>query len=206
MIWQSEHAAQSGRGALAARVLEEIRAACGNGDLADTPGVWEAAAGVAAYLDEQPQPAEVDPRRLLGLASRALHASGQNGLARRLLALGSGMVRPAAWLVAGEDTVWVLDLRRLTLLPTDRLELVFFQRIHLILDAIADVWDPAGGDGMLGLRHTRPAALALLGRSADRRAVARLAAEIRRACAGRLDTLRVRRGWATAPFVMNLDT
>jgi hypothetical protein len=207
MIWNAELETVTSQNQIATRIVEEAGAVCGHGNAVGDLLLWEAASGVAAYVDERAsRGSTAEPRELLRLTSQALDACGENCMARRLLVLGTGLVRPAVWSVTGDTTVWVLDLTPLTRRGRDRLELVFFGSLNVVLETIADLWDASRGNGVLGLNHVSASAAALLGGLAGKRQITQLARELCLTCAGKLDHLRAQRGWRTAPIVMNLGT
>ena len=206
MIWNPEPETGTSQNQIATRIVEEAGAVYGNGNAAGDLLLWEAANGVAAYVDETARCGSTEPRELLRLTSQALDACGENFMARRLLVLGTGLVRPAIWSVTGDTTVWVLDLTPLTRRGRDRLELVFFRSLNVVLETIADLWDASRGNGVLGLNHVSASAAALLGGLAGKRQTVQLAGELCYSCADKLDRLRAQRGWLTAPIVMNLGT
>jgi hypothetical protein len=115
------------------------------------------------------------------------------------------MVRPSEWEVSGQEAVWLLDLKQMTVRADEALELLFFHGLSAVIEVMADVWDETDGEGILGLRHVFDSAVALLGAPARKAAVHSLAGEIKSVCAARLDQIGSRRGWQYRPEVMNLD-
>ena len=67
------------------------------------------------------------------LASQALRSIGHGATARRLLVFGTGLVRPAEWEISAGDSMWVLDLKQITVRSDASLELIFFGNIHKYL-------------------------------------------------------------------------
>jgi len=171
----------------------------------DRARVKEVARAVEYYLDEHGPADFVESECLLRLTSRALTAVGEGRAGRRMYLFGTGMVHPAEWEVRGNDTMWVLDLGRMTVHDSARLELLFFGGLRLVLDSIAHVWDPTAGAGVLGLRRVGAVAADLLGGQPGPRRTARLAREISGACRRRLARIGAARGWTASPEVMNLD-
>jgi len=174
-------------------------------ELIEDGTVQAVAEAVEQFLVQAVDDDAVDSRTIDFLAAQALESLGDAASARRLLLYGTGMVRPSEWVVTGDQAIWVLDLKQMTLYGHAPLELLFFRSMLLILDAVADIWDECSGDGVLGLRHVCTAAAGLLGVSERADAVSDLAAEIVDACTSKLDQLREARGWLTSPSVMNLD-
>lgn len=200
-------AAQMTRDQWTDRLVREINSAASGLHPLPPESVLEVAKGVAAFVDERlPAGMPVESERLLAMTSQALSALGEKTLARRLLIFGCGLVHPAEWTVGGERTMLVLDLKRLTVLREDCLEMVLFRTLGVCLDAIADTWDVARGDGTLGLRNIGPAARAFVPprRRADRH-IAAFTDEVVSACRTHFECLRERRGWITVPHVILLD-
>jgi len=166
----------------------------------------ELAAAVSAFLEEHElTDSFIDAGYLVMLASKAMSSIGQERAALRLVVFGSGMVRPSEWEVTGGSEVWTLDLKQMTVADATSLELVVFNTLNIVLDAITDVWDASGGKGVLGLRHVCDTAAALLGVSRNSKSVADLSNEIVRVCGLKLEQAGRLRGWETFPQVMNLD-
>ena len=207
MIWQDDNMVDPQREAIASRILVEVPNACGNPALAAHPRVTEAALGVAAYLDEQTgTAADLDGRLFFDLMSRALNATGDRSLAWRVQAFSRALVYPSRWAATGDQRVWVLDLKRLLEPQEHSLELAFFERLRGTLDAVADIWDAADGNGILGLRNLTAAAGQVLGTGASRRPRRAFADEIPRYCVRRLESLRTTRQWRGTPLVICLHS
>ncbi len=193
------------RDRLADCLLEQAPALCGNPALASAPALCEAAQGVAAVLQEQETfPQELTPHASCTLLSRALEAAGEAPLARRLHLAGSSSVYAASWITAGQDTVWTLDVRNLTSGQAPCTELLAFDRLREMLNAYADVWDGAGGRGVLGLKRLSETAGAILGPRATPAEKAALAGEMRAYCGQCLDLQRQRRGWHSSPVILSI--
>jgi len=139
------------------------------------------------------------------LASRALTSLGAGEVAQRLLVYGTGLVTPALWEISRGASMWVLDLRRLTVASSAPLELTLFRCLDVVVTATAEVWDASGGAGLLGLRHVCRTAAELLRRNPHTDEARSLAEELRSQAAAQLETLRRDRGWRCAPDVVNLD-
>ena len=114
-------------------------------------------------------------------------------------------VRTGAAEVTGEEAIWAIDLKQMTIRDDSLIELVFFSSLNIVIEYMAGVWDETAGRGVLGLRHVCCTAEALLGGARNKPEIEKLAREIRAACVQRLEQLRDARGWKDAPFVMNLD-
>jgi len=178
---------------------------CGDVLALDDGQSSELAKAVASFLEEyQDSGSYVDSGYLVMLASRALTSLGERRAAHRLLVFGSGLVHPSEWEVTGGEEVWTLDLRQITVRNDAALELIFFAGLNIVLAAIADVWDPSDGRGILGLRHVCGTASALLG-GGKPGAVSALADEIRIVCEAKLSQVHGERRWRHVPKVMNLD-
>lgn len=208
MIFQYNNAKPEGalRDSLADRLLEQAPALCGNPALASSSALCEAAQGVAAVLQEQSTfPHELTPHSSCTLLARALQASGEPALARRLHLAGSASVYAASWITAGQDTVWTLDTRKLTETDSPCTELSAFTRLREVLNACADVWDGTCGRGILGLSRLPDVINEILGRHAAPAERRRLAGEMRDYCAHCLDMQRNQRGWQATPVVMSME-
>ncbi len=175
-----------------------------DGSLADPAQVAEIARAVDHFLKEDCGAYAVESQALLVMTAQAMAALGDGRMARRVVVFGSGLVRPSEWEVTGGDAVWVVDLKQITLHEGARLELALFTSLNVVLDAIADVWDPTQGRGTLGLRNVCRAAAHLLGTSKDK-PVRELVAEVFQACTVKLEQLGQARGWEDVPAVMSVD-
>lgn len=204
MIWDAVTVAQEGTGELS-EICDQILSICRGDPLLTVETVEEMARAVQAYLDECDMSVEDDPRGVALVSSRALSSLGQHGSAKRLLLYGTGLVRPSEWIVAGDDSVWILDLRRIAVAGSATIELVLFRCLRAIVDSILDAWDETDGRGVLGLRHVYSSAAGMLGREPRESGVNRLAGEIVGVCRAMLEDAREKRGWSQVPFVMNLD-
>lgn len=136
------------------------------------------------------------------LTARAFGSLGRPDAARRVLVLGSGLVRPAEWLAAHPRAVWTLDLERLLRKDGDHLELALFRGLSVILNAMADLWTSTSGSGLLGLRRASPAVRLILGTDAAPEAVQGLRREISAFCWARLSSVARERGWDACPRVL----
>jgi hypothetical protein len=168
----------------------------------------ELARAIDLFIGEQQPPAGAAPRDepyVAMLASRALSSLGEGEVAQRLLVYGTGLVTPALWEVSRGASMWVLDLRRLTVSSEAPLELTLFRCLEVVVTATAEVWDASCGAGLLGLRHVCRTAAELLQRSPHTGEARSLAEELRSQAAAQLETLRRDRGWRCAPDVVNLD-
>lgn len=115
------------------------------------------------------------------------------------------MVRSAGWLSAGNGPACTLDLQRLVLKDGDLLELALFRGLDLVIDAIAGLWEPSSGAGLLALRRVESAARLLLGPRVSRIRLATFRREIRAACENRLAVRAAVRGWSDRPRVLFAD-
>ncbi len=185
-------------------LAEEVLSLCASAGELDSDELRELAAGVAWHAAALPRP-PAGQGELSRLTARALGSLGRPDAARRVLVLGSGLVRSSEWLAASPRIVWTLDLHRLLLREADHLELALFLALDVILDAIAGLWDASSGAGLLGLRRAGTAARVLLGPNAPRTRIARLRHEVRGLCEKRLVILAAERGWADRPQVLFTD-
>jgi hypothetical protein len=204
MIWNPEQTGESRREA-ADVIADDLSALCGQVLDGDEDQLMDVAAAVDAVLAEQGPGAGTS---IVALASQALFSIGEPRAARRLALLDSGVIRPAEWNVAGGSTMWVLDIRRLIQREQPALEMQIFSCLDVVLDCIADVWDDAGGRGLLGLLLAgAPAPGGARRRAAGVRSStrARWTGELRTACVARLNAIGARRGWLARPDVLALD-
>ncbi len=209
MIWQNPTSRpESEQTALTARILDTVPDVCADSTMASQFRVAEAASGVAAYLVAPGSDTAVatDTPRLCALLSEALEASGDRVLACRIKAFGSAVVYAGQWHAAPNEPVWILNVGRLIGPGELGMEILLFERLRLLLESFADVWDRTGGRGVLGLRDLRGAAQRLVTRPTRSRHVEAMASTIRRFCVDRFDALRERRQWMVAPTVMSLHS
>lgn len=204
MIWNAQEVTETSKGLVLSRIMSEIRAVCGDEDV-HPDEIEEIARSVAMFLERQHLPYCVESKYLVLLASRALSSLGERKLARRLLVFGTGLVTSSEWIVTGQDAMLVLDLKRLTVRDSDCMELLLFELLTTVVEAVADVWDESGGRGVMGLRSVCWTSARLLGCRGKSRHARRLAEEIKTFCARKLDGIGQARGWKSSPLVMNLD-
>lgn len=205
MIYIPDAEQERAGSALAKQISAQVSELGGLELLGDPGGLEEVARAVECFLERNGGDGSVESRHVLMLASQALSSVGEGAAARRLLVFGTGLVRPSEWEVVAGDRMWVLDLRQMTVRADDSLEMVFFGSLNIVLEAMADIWDETGGEGVLGLRNVCAAACALLGSDACRKRVDALVDEIHNAARTKLNHLGALRGWDEIPQVMNLD-
>jgi hypothetical protein len=194
------------RNDLADRLLDQAPALCGNPGLAASHTLCEAAQGVAAVLREQETfPHELDAHTSCTLMSRALEAAGETSLARRLLLAGTSSVYASSWITAGQDSVWTLDIKKLTSSETPCMELTLFDHLHSMIDDYADVWDATSGRGIMGLKGLNDVTASILGSHATPLETRLLTDEVRDYCARHLDQKRQQRGWNSTPIIMSVE-
>lgn len=141
---------------------------------------------------------------LVMLASRALFSIGEKQAAHRMLVFGTGLVKPSEWCFRGGQSVWTLDLGRMTVRQDVLLELVFFNSLHRVLDCVADVWDVHDGRGTLGLRGLETAVDGVLPQG-KKSLKFELQKEVSVTCRLKLKQLHESRGWQYTPDVVNVD-
>lgn len=199
-------AAAAGDDATLSLLVRELVASYGGMPPLREAQIAEMAHAVDAYLAARAGGgSQPDAAHVVLLASRALESLGEGEVAGRLLVFGTGLVRPALWEISAGASMWVLDLRQLTVPSDAPLELVLFRSLEAVIEATAEMWDETRGAGVLGLRHVCRTAAALLHRGLHTPQARRLADDLRAHCAGRLGELRRRRGWRQTPDVVNLD-
>ena len=204
MIYNPEALPLTGKSSIVTHIQSEIDDICGSE--VDTEFYREEIGrAIEYYLAQEHNARYINTKSLTMLASRVLASIGEPVAARRLMIFGAGMVKPSEWVVSGDRDVWVINLREIILREESSIELILFRGIHLILDAIADVWDESDGEGALGLRHVCQSAGKLLGISKRTKDVFRLSDEIIALSVNKLKQLRKERNWHAAPLVLNLD-
>ncbi len=205
MIWQDSIISGTSREKIADRLLTDVPALCGNPALASHPPLAEAAQGVALYLDQiEVIPEELDPRQSRELLAHALDAAGEVALARRIRLFGNRIIYPASWIACGRETVWVLDTRQLITSRDAGMELIFFERIRIVLSTFADIWDSSSGRGFLGLKGMEVTAAIILGPAPSKRSLQALTSEMRALAARHLEYFLTQRGWDVAPAILTL--
>ena len=205
MIWDPSNTTEYRESGILSHIRAQLGEAFGREFGLGPQTLEELSRAVECFLDlEECRPA-VESRYLVMLASRALSSIGEGEAARRLLLVGTGLVRPAEWEITGGKTMWVLDLRQMSIRSDVGLELVFFGCLRIVLDAIADVWDPSSGCGILGMRHICSVAADLLGRESRGRRSGELTREIMDVCRRNLHRIHIERGWTDTPEILDLD-
>jgi hypothetical protein len=205
MIWDPHLNSESDQSVIVSYIMDEIGAVCGKGVFVSRDNLEQVARAVETFLEQDVKASAVDSKYLVMLASRALSSVGETLVARKLLVFGTGLVKPSEWEVTDGESMWVLDLKKMTVKTDVLLEMVFFNSLQIILDSIADIWDESDGHGVLGLRHVCSVASALLGTSGKKSEVRALSREIRRLCDSKLEQIGGERGWSEFPLVMSLD-
>ncbi len=228
MIWNST-TLQEYQESLADHLLAEISRVCGPA-APPLEQAEELARGVAAYCAIQGPDRTLPASYISMLLARALRGIGaeaaaacfavadanRDGAARAGAAgiwtgeitpdwwnvFASGLVRPARWLSADGEAMWVLDFARLAKDGNDSLELALCRGVRIILEQLAEAWDETGGDGVLGLTGLRPVADAS---DAVRRAARRRARELSLYCDSVLEHMAPARAWKDRPRVLVLD-
>ena len=205
MIWQDSNLSGTTREKIANCLLADVPTLCGNPALAMHPPLAEAAHGVALYLDQiEVIPEDLDPRQSRELLAHALDAAGEGVLARRIRLFGNRIIYPASWIACGRETVWVLDTRQLITSRDAGMELIFFERIRIVLATFADIWDATSGRGFLGLKGMQVTAAIILGTGSSQRALHKLTLELRSLASRHLDHFRTQRGWDVSPAIITL--
>lgn len=202
MIWDKSGSPKECRSVVMSYLADEINGICGKDVLLHTSDAEEVARAVEDFLELNGSDAE-ESRFLMVLAARALSAVGEGDAARRVYLFGSGLVNPSEWEITGREAVWTLDLLKMSVNEETAHEMILFVSLHLIIDAMAGVWDASAGRGTLGLRHVCATARVLSGR--EGRAATAAAAEIRDWCRAKLKQLASSRAWVDVPQVLNLD-
>jgi len=190
---------------LTAHIQSMIEENCADLPELDALQVRELATAVAAYAGASAESGMyVDSGYLVMLASQALFSIGARKAAHRVLVFGTGLVRPSEWRIRGDASVWTVDLGRMAVRDEASLELAFFGGLNIVLDCVAEVWDPTDGRGTLGLRRLEAAASGIL-RHTHKRKVAVFTDEVRRACRAKLVQTGEARGWLHIPDLLVID-
>lgn len=205
MIWDPDSTPETRRSVISSYIMGELGSVCGKDFVINRSNIDELAVAIESFLRHAGNPESLDSRYLVMLASQALSSIGEKNAARRLLLFGTGLVRASEWEVTSGTSMWVLDLKQITVRSDVFLELIFLNSLHIVLDSIADIRDESDGHGVLGLRHVCCAATALLGQPGKSRKVSALARDIQMLCHRKLEEIGDERGWSELPQVMNLD-
>ncbi|NQU40712.1 MAG: hypothetical protein HQ523_12220 [Lentisphaerae bacterium] len=204
MIWVQEELQGEESGVFDHLVLQ-IESMCAMERETDIADASEVARAVECFIEHDCSETRLDARALVLMTSRGLESVGRAGVARRFLLHGTGLVKPSEWEVSRGDTMWVVDLKQLTVLDGAPLELIFFTGLGIIIETLSDIWDSTQGRGVLGLRNVCSTAEMLLGYGGKLAEIVSLSGEIQRHCHDRLDRLCRDRGWQERPEIMNLD-
>jgi len=205
MIWNPNTRFQQEKSPLVSNLVAEISEVCGDDLGMDHGKIEDLACAVESFLEREHNGAAVDSRYIVMLASKALSSVGEGAAGRRLLVFGTGLVKPSEWEVTGKDSLLVLDLKEMMISEDSPLELVFFGSLGIVIDSISEIWDKAGGQGVLGLKNIFSTALALLGNESNSKNIAVLGEEIKSVCERKLEQICRERKWSQVPRVMNLD-
>jgi hypothetical protein len=205
MIWDPSNPIECRESGILSHIRAQLGEAFGREFGLGPQTLEELSRAVECFLDLEGGRPAVESRYLVMLASRALSSLGEGEAARRLLLVGTGLLRPAEWEITGGKTMWVLDLRQMSVRCDASLELVFFGCLRIVLEAIADVWDASSGCGILGLLHICSAARGLLGGDFRERRSRELSREIMDTCRHNLQRIHSERGWSDTPEILDLD-
>lgn len=232
MIWNIKQPSRND--ALTASVAFDISCACSEetGGM-NSDGQLELARTVAFQASSEYDRSFVPSGYLALLAARALWAVGESQAARRLIARKRGdlnfsdtcanavflpdipiriwwrlcalhAVRPSYSAGAGRGEVWMLDMSRILVSERECLELTAFRATTAALDAMAPLWDRSKGRGALVLRRLETTVSFLL-KSENTKKTGNLAAEIRKTCSAKFQSLRKTRCWESRPEIFSLD-
>lgn len=204
MICDPRHLACSGGGA-GVCIAEEIAEICSEEMLDDPSKAGEVARAVESFVEKTGCVEMTRPDQLVMLVSQALSAVGEKMAARKLVLFGTELVRPSEWEVAGRDTVWVVDLKQISVRDNARIELLLFGCLGIVLDNLAEVWDESEGRGVIGLKNVLATALILLGDTVSKKRIDELVDEIRDVCDRKLAQIQKDRNWREKPRAINLD-
>jgi len=200
MIWNPDNPQYTDKMCSVEVIMGELEDLCGDALNADEARMQEIAHAIEAVLDEQDGAVLRDPHVLVALTAKALLSIGEELAARRLFLLGSGVVRPSHWEVAGDKAMWILDLKSVWSSSTGLWEMGLIGCLHQILDSISDVWDEVDGRGVLGLMHVKS-----LEKAAPTGNRLCSCTEIMDLCSGKLKRIGLEKGWTDCPSVIKLD-
>ena len=205
MIWIADDTADTRQSSLVTDIASDITRCCSRSEPLDMSEIEEMAKAVEHYLRQDERVESIDADYLMMLTSQVLSSVGHDDAARRLVLFGTGLVRPSEWEATGKESVWILDLRRMTVQMDTVLEIVVMQSLNIVIDALSDIWDEYRGEGILGLRHVCRTASTLLGVDMHDKAAVSLTNEILGLCTDKLSCISKKRDWTGLPRVMNLD-
>jgi hypothetical protein len=174
-------------------VMEQVGVICGNAFSTNIDDLDQVANAIDEALIQVGSLDDADVVTIIRLASQALKSIGETKAGTRLFLFGAGVIKPLKWDVAGEDTLWALDVDYIMMGNPVDCELLIFPTLNVILASICDLWDESGGQGMLGLLHTRRAL-----RSS-------LQIGLKQGCEAWLKRTSLERQWSSTPQVINLD-
>ena len=205
MIFDPENIPCPADSEIVTHVTGEFKKVCAEAVVDNPEALYEVAKAVEHFLDTEAKCSFVESDKIVMLASQALSSVGEEKAARRMILYGSGLVRPSEWIVTGEDSMWVLDLKQITVREDAMLELFFYKSLYVVLDSISDIWDQTSGNGTLGLRHVCAAAKNLSGDESKSVRLSAVENEIIDVCRCRLEQMSADRNWTEVPGVVNLD-
>ncbi|HEY5653059.1 MAG TPA: hypothetical protein VIR63_01675 [Pontiella sp.] len=113
-----------------------------------------------------------------------------------------GIIRPADWVGAQLDRMWILDFERLQLSESERHEMVLYRSVRTIVEHMFMFWDSTAGEGVLGLKG-----LATLKVSENKRSGYTLttAEDLLKYVSGLFRQRQDLHGWSAVPTLLNLE-
>lgn len=189
---------------LVSKITGELVNVCGEKFVVKNADIGPLARVIDHYLSSAGIRDVDDNSRLIMMVAKVLGSIGRDGEARKLFILGSGMLKPAEWEISRGESMWILDLKTMTLKVDSSLEILFFCSLNVVMDSIADLWDESCGFGVLGLKNVYSAASAMMGSPSDERTSAFLG-EIKGLCDSKFRQFAEERKWQSVPDVLNLD-
>ncbi len=191
--------------AAASRIAAEVIALSDTDDARARHRILSVAQSVTAYAEQHDCLPHAGSSRLRALMSRALRSVGEAELARRLVVFSTGLARESESSITDDGCMWVLDLERIAIKNSDRLEMALFSCLSSTLDSMAWLWEETCGRGVLGLRYMRCAARAMLGNDGKEKDVLRLCEEMKALCRHKLQVVQQARQWQERPLIIDLD-
>ena len=190
---------------IVSHISGQIQSVYSDGCPITSSNIEEIAKAVASFVNDKCDCSIVSSRSLAIFASKALEALGERNVAKRLIIFETGLIMPSEWEVSGQDNMWIIDLKQMTVSDTEHIELIFFKGLISIIECIADLWDNSGGRGTLGLRNVCSSAEAFSSAADSGNKRNKMVREIVSLCSEKLKLISAQKGWEYCPRVMNLD-
>lgn len=139
------------------------------------------------------------------LAGRALVGMGKISAARRLAAIGSGVVQLEEWSFCGDLSVWAIDFKKIIETLDITMEIPLFSALNAIIDSLGEVWDTVDGEGFLGLKNIDNVSDRLTFSRKRNSSKKNISKELVDYCISKLSALASSRDWKHVPTVVCLE-